>query len=262
MEDLLPELIKAIEGWIGMWPARVLLGVIALAVLVFGVWAIINYGTDISRIVRSWFKKDTSLRVGPDGKVNREQGLASVTLIKAGDKSHVTVDGFEGQSSVPIRLAETSDEANVDMQNMKLKIKPIGQPLEVIVQKVSIGRMLFDEGKEITQFLVQLTLKASGEIQLSKLDLVYEDRPYPALPLPTKLVRNTESYEVEYRVPGSSAQRTIQYGLLEERQAPDSERPQASIHILAGGLDINTHPFPIPTPKNWLVSHKSDSQTE
>ena len=84
MIDSLPELIKAIEGWIGVWPARILLGVSAFAVLVFGFWAIIHYATDISRIVRSWFKKDTRLR-----------------------------------------LAETSDEANVDMQDMKSNIKPI-----------------------------------------------------------------------------------------------------------------------------------------
>ena len=67
-----------------MWPARILLAVIAFAALVFGFWAIIHYATDISRIVRSWFKKDT-----------------------------------------PLRLAETSDEANVDMQDMKSNIKPI-----------------------------------------------------------------------------------------------------------------------------------------
>ena len=74
--------------------------------------------------------------------------------------------------------------------------------------------------------------------------------------MPTNRVKGNESYEVEYRIPGDAAERQIQFGLLEERQAPNNERPQACFHVLGGGLDFNTEAFPIPTPQGWLDSDK------
>ncbi len=66
--------------------------------------------------------------------------------------------------------------------------------------------------------------------------------------MPTKIVERVESYEVKYEVPGNYGTLLIDQGVREQQKAPDSKWPQAYIHVMAGGLDFNTEPFPVPTP--------------
>jgi hypothetical protein len=132
--------------------------------------------------------------------------------------------------------------------------------LKVAIQNVRIGTLLFDDRREIIQFFISLTLEAH-RTSLGALDLVFEDKPLcKPLELPTKFVKRKETYEVEYRVPGDGAGLLLLQGELKRRQAPDNEWPQAYFHVLAGGLNFNTRPFPILTPDEWLTLHKKGYQ--
>lgn len=131
------------------------------------------------------------------------------------------------------------------------KVKP---PLRVTITKVDFGHRLFDNGEGIIQFLINLTLKASPEIQLGKLDLVYDGKPYPPVGgLPTSSVKGIQSYEVEYRVYGDSGYFHVLRGLIEENSGSESQLPDVQLRIMAGGFDF-TEPVP-------LVSRKIGSRT-
>lgn len=134
-----------------------------------------------------------------------------------------------------------------------------GKPsLEVTIQDVRTGTLLYDNGQDIVQFFIHLTLEASGEIQLGALDLVVEGKTYRKVckpeKLPTTLVKGIESYEVEYRVPDAN-KLLIQHGAVKAGWFPESTMSdKAYLHIIAGNVDFTTKPF-------LLVSHKEGSQS-
>ena len=99
--------------------------------------------------------------------------------------------------------------------------KGTGKPsLKVTVQDVRTGPLLYDNGQDIVQFFVHLTLEASREIQLGALDLVVEGKTYKKVckpvELPTALVKGIESYEVEYRLPDAN-RLLIQHGIQKKQ---------------------------------------------
>ena len=180
---------------------------------------------------------------------------------KGSDQNEMLEEARKANPAIALKdmaiKAAKADEVEADSLKLtSIMLTKQAVAFEVTVQNVSIGSLLFDKDQKITQFLIRLTLKASGEIQLSKLDLVYEDMPYEPVRLPTILVKGTESYEVEYRVPGSAAIRLAKYGY-----APNNEQPQAYFNVLGGGLDFNTKPFSIFTPKRLSTPDKGGSQT-
>ncbi|MFH0941790.1 MAG: hypothetical protein V1823_02035 [Chloroflexota bacterium] len=139
------------------------------------------------------------------------------------------------------------------INNVVFQRKTKTPPLKIIIHNANVGNRLYDDGNEIIQFLIRLTLVSSSETQLDKLYLVYEGQSYAPLNMPTTLVKGTESYEVEYRVPGDAGGYLILQGVLTQS---GKELQQAYFSVVGGGLDCITEPFPIPAPDNWLVSHK------
>jgi hypothetical protein len=132
---------------------------------------------------------------------------------------------------------------------------PIEPSLKVTITRLEIGKALSDNGQDSIQFLISLIFKASPEIKLSKLDLVYDGRPYkPILGLPTSIVKGTESHEVEYRVYGDAGRLKILIGLIECGGASENQLPEVYLRIMAGELDF--------IESIRLVSHKEDSQKQ
>ncbi len=138
-------------------------------------------------------------------------------------------------------------------------------PLKVTILYSKIGRTISSNSFVL---LVTIKFEPSEPIQLGKFDLVYKPSPEsryitfsPLSGLPTKLIERVETYEVEYEISGFSGDFLIKIGFLEQSNRPESEWPQAHLHVLAGNLDFTTVEVPAPTPKWLLTSDKEGSQT-
>ena len=172
-----------------------------------------------------------------------EQDVASVTLIKAGGKSRVTVDGFEGQSSVPIRLAETSDEANVDMQDMKLKIKPFttDEPeISIEIDKCSWGNSVRRYNQLVHIIEVALTLEVkTTPVNITDLQLYMGDEMLklqsPTMPITQENKRRCYIAKYEFTV-------TTIYSV------PKEKRGKYHIHVVTKRQEVDSEVFSLNNP--------------
>ena len=154
------------------------------------------------------------------------------------------------------RLAAT-DGSRLPITTIRVKIKPdilvLDAKLEVTTPSIKIGERISNDSFLL---LVTVQFQPSAPIQLGKLDLVYDGKPYEPMELPTKLVERVETYEVKYKISGFRGNFLIEAGLREKNNVPENKWPQAYLHVIAGDLDFNTAKVAVPTPSARLASDK------
>lgn len=149
-------------------------------------------------------------------------------------------------------------------RKFKLRSDKANYPLKVTMLYSKIGGTF---SSSIFTLLVTVKFEPLEPIQLGKLDLVYKFSPEsryitysPSGGLPTKLIERVETHEVGYEISGFSGDFLLKIGFLEQSNRPESEWPQAYLHVLAGNLDFITTEVPTPTPERLLTSGKEGSQ--
>ena len=182
--------------------------------------------------------------------------LSSTGWVSVGWAKFLTIFGFAGIAiGLGLILAPIISSR---INRGKINAIKTELPLKIIFHNATVGMRQYDNNQQITQFLIRLTLISPNETQLDNLYLEYDRQSYPPVEKPTILVKGTQSYDIEYRVPGSAGLRLAKQGYL---QNSGGELVQAHFSVVGGGLNgIATKPFPIPVTENWLASHKEGYQ--